>query len=225
MGRKCDRTIPAWAGSPRRSPDLARSDIDRNTGPTDRRKSLGLIMNIDMALNAQRNNVQRLRVVGVIVVFCLFAAMGTSQSINSWESSFLNSKRYDISGFVFIWITIFLYFIMLTDLFRIFFGPYLNSGICFLRMLFTIFLSTLFTFPTMAIFSFFAFTKFAQWFNLSAFITSLIHLTPHTCPGGRRQGKKIPAALRSSSKRQAGNILTHNALARPIAFDCFNYSI
>jgi hypothetical protein len=54
-----------------------------------------------------------------------------------------------------------------------------------------------------------ALTKIINVFNLAAFRAFLIH---------RILLIKMPAALWSSTKRQAGYILTHNALARPTAF-------
>jgi hypothetical protein len=62
-------------------------------------------MNIDMALNAQRNNVQRLRVVGVMVVLCLvYMAAMASQSIDSWKFSGGDSFIYFSFSKSFFWI-------------------------------------------------------------------------------------------------------------------------
>jgi hypothetical protein len=89
--------------------------------------------------------------------------------------------------------------------FRIFVSGYFYSS-----------LVTFFTVISQTIFAVTFFIKLTTIFSLIAARAKLFHDVLQ---------KKMPAASRSSSKQQAGKILTHNALARPIAFDCFKYNI
>lgn len=209
------------------------------------------MMNIDMTLNTQRNNFQWLRVIGVMVV-CGWFFMATRANIGLgwWYLSRLYGMMDNHMSLIFFWVIFyeqlisyfrcnfthetlvilmgcFGYFILVClrpKTFYIFSSLvvviletfYRNSIFIFLIPFSAGYFSALFTPPIMTILLFSIFIEILNFLKLPAFGAPFIHFTPQ---------RKKPAASWSSTKRQAGNILAHNTLARPTVFDLVNYSI
>lgn len=191
-------------------------------------------MNIDMTLNTQRNNFQWLRVIGVMILPCLIYVTARADKFfgrlylfitnriayNSLcmkffgifcKARFIMSRVFNSSNFCLCPYSLFLIYSI-----SIIFSPFREGGSLLFSMLIIPLFSTIFTLNTITIFMGSVFPKFIQIFILTAFRTLLFHFTPQ---------RKMPAASWSSTKRQAGNILAHNTLARPTVFDLVNYSI
>lgn len=120
------------------------------------------------------------------------------------------SKFY--MGFVFFWIVFSILFynfsVRLPSIWRadVFFYSIQNLLFVIFIVNFTLHRIAIFTPITISALLTFILTKERNIFYFSAFTTSFIHCNLQN---------KMPIVLRSSSKRQAKLILTHNALARP----------